>query len=254
MTTPSASHIVLIPSYNPGPQVTATVAAARQAWEPVWLVVDGSTDGTPETLTRLAVDDPGLRVLVLPRNQGKGAAVLHGLERALAEGYTHALIMDSDGQHPADFIPAFMAASRDRPEAMILGVPAFDADAPALRVKGRKISNFWANFETLWTGIADSLFGFRVYPMAPLVSVMRASRWMRRFDFDPEVVVRLRWRGVPAINLGAPVRYPSAEAGGISHFRYVRDNILLTWMHLRLLAEFLFRLPRLLGRRLSGRP
>lgn len=254
MNTASSRHIVLIPSYNPGPRVAATVAAARRAWEPVWLVVDGSTDGTAETLARLVADDPGLRVLMLPRNQGKGAAVLHGLELALAEGYTHALTMDSDGQHPAELIPAFMAASRERPEAMILGLPEFDASAPAVRVKGRRISNFWANLETLWTGIGDSLFGFRVYPIAPLVRIMRASRWMRRFDFDPEAVVRLRWRGVPAVNLSAPVRYPSAEEGGVSHFRYGRDNILLTWMHIRLLSEFLLRFPGLLARRFAGRP
>ena len=59
---------------------------------------------------------------------------------------------------------------------------------------------------------------------------------MRRFDFDPEAVVRMSWLGVPAVNLPAPVRYLSAAEGGVSHFHYGRDNLLLTWMHLRLLA------------------
>ncbi len=249
----SATHLVLIPSYNPGPKVFETVQAARAQWAPVWVVVDGSTDGTGEQLLAQAADDPGLEVVVLPQNQGKGAAVLEGISRAAALGYTHALTMDSDGQHPADLIPRFMEASAREPRAMVLGVPVFDADAPRLRVNGRKVSNWWANLETLWTGIGDSLYGFRVYPIAPLMAVMRRQRWMRRFDFDPEAVVRLCWAGVRPVNCPAPVRYFRAEEGGVSHFNYLRDNTLLTWMHTRLFLGFVLRLPVLAWRRLTRR-
>ena len=249
---PSATHIVLIPSYNPGARVHDTVSAARRHWNPVWIVVDGSTDGSAERLRQMAAQDAGLHVIVLPENGGKGAAVLHGLEQAAARGYTHALTMDSDGQHPADLIPAFMRTSEQAPGAMVLGKPVFDASAPSLRVKGRRVSNWWANLETLWCGIGDSLYGFRVYPIAPLCAVMRGQRWMRRFDFDPEAVVRLCWRGVKPVNLDAPVRYFGADEGGVSHFRYLRDNLLLTGMHARLLCGFALRLPLLLLRRLLG--
>jgi len=214
--------------------------------------VDGSTDGSGEGLQAMAADDAGLRVIVLPRNQGKGAAVLHGLELAAAEGFSHVLTMDSDAQHPADCIPAFMAASVKQPEGMVLGVPVFDASAPGLRVKGRRVSNWWANLETLWAGIGDSLFGFRVYPVMPLMQIMRGQRWMRHFDFDPEAVVRLCWRGVKPVNLPAPVRYYRADEGGVSHFRYGRDNALLTWMHTRLFIGFVLRLPMLLARRVRS--
>jgi glycosyltransferase involved in cell wall biosynthesis len=251
--TPSSTHVVLIPSYNPGPKVFDTVHAAREQWAPVWIVVDGSTDGTAAGLVSLAQGDPGLRVLVRQRNGGKGTAVLDGLQEALRHGFTHALVMDSDGQHPADRIPAFMAASAARPEAMVLGEPVFDASAPAIRVKGRRISNWWANCETLWAGIHDSLCGFRVYPIAALAREMRASLGMRRFDFDVEAAVRLSWRGLPALNLSAPIRYFSAAEGGVSHFNYWRDNVLLTSMHARLFFGFLIRLPWLLARRLAGR-
>ena len=248
----STSHLVLIPSYNPGEKVYETVRAARAQWAPVWVVVDGSTDGTAQGLQTLAQDDPDLRILILPRNQGKGAAVLHGLNEAAGQGFTHILTMDSDGQHPAELIPEFMAASRHNPQAMVLGVPVFDADAPALRVQGRKVSNGWANLETLWAGIGDSLYGFRVYPIKPLCQVMRGQRWMRRFDFDPEAVVRLCWRGVRPVNLPAPVKYLRADEGGVSHFNYLRDNILLTWMHARLMLGFLLRLPWLVLQRLGA--
>ena len=252
--TPSRTHLVLIPSYNTGRKVLETVRDARAHWSPVWVVVDGSTDGSAGLLQQLAAEDPGVRVLVLPHNQGKGAAVLHGLEQARAEGFTHALAMDADGQHPADLIPSFMAESMARPDAMILGRPVFDASAPLLRVRGRRVSNWWTNLETLGAGIADSLYGFRVYPVDGLIRVMRGQPWMRRFDFDTEAVVRLAWRGFTPLNVDAPVKYLTAEQGGVSHFRYGRDNVLLTWMHLRLMLEFLLRLPALLARRLAGRP
>ncbi|WP_354683672.1 glycosyltransferase family 2 protein [Cupriavidus necator] len=246
----SSTHLVLIPSYNPGQRLHDTLRAARAAWSPVWVVVDGSTDGSEQWLQAQAATDPGLRVLVLPTNQGKGAAVIHGIEAAAAEGFTHVLVMDSDGQHPAHLIPEFMAASQRQPDAMVLGRPIFDASAPRERVYWRRMSNFWSDLETLWAGIGDSLFGFRIYPIAPLRAVMDESHWMRRFDFDPEVAVRLCWQGVRPINLDAPVRYFGKREGGVSHFRYLRDNLLLTWMHLRLVAGFLLRLPMLVWRRL----
>jgi glycosyltransferase involved in cell wall biosynthesis len=251
---PSSTHLVLIPSYNTGPQVFDTVRAARAQWNPVWVVTDGSTDGTPQALRAMASADSGLKLMELPANQGKGAAVLHGLQMAQKLGFTHALTMDSDGQHPADLIARFMQTSINRPDTMVLGRPVFDATAPLLRVRGRRVSNGWTQLETLGAGIADSLYGFRVYPVAPLIAVMRHQPWMRRFDFDTEAVVRLAWRGVKPLNLDAPVKYLSAAQGGVSHFHYGRDNLLLTWMHLRLMLEFALRLPQLLWRRLRHLP
>ena len=247
----SGTHLVLIPSYNSGALVSDVVRTARRHWTPVWVVVDGSTDGTAAGLQEMAAGDPGLRVFVLPVNSGKGAAILHGLELAASAGFTHALTMDADGQHPAEAILDFMTTSMGTPDAMVLGVPAFAADAPKLRVQGRKVSNWFANLETLWLGIGDSLYGFRVYPIAPLRQVMRAQRWMRRFDFDPEAAVRLCWCGVRPINRLAPVTYLRPDQGGVSHFNYLRDNALLTWMHTRLLLGFLWRLPVLLRRRIG---
>jgi glycosyltransferase involved in cell wall biosynthesis len=254
MTAASTTHLVLIPSYNTGRTLLQTVRAARAQWSPVWVVIDGSTDGSAAGVRELAASDPGLKLIELGVNSGKGAAVLHGLQAARDAGFTHALTMDADGQHPADLIPTFMQASLQHLDSMVLGRPVFDASAPLLRVRGRKVSNWWTNLETLGAGIDDSLYGFRVYPVVDLIAVMRRQPWMRRFDFDTEAVVRLAWRGVAPINLAAPVKYLSADEGGVSHFRYGRDNVLLTWMHLRLMLEFVLRLPSLMLRRLTGRP
>lgn len=239
------THLVLIPSYNSGAKLLDTVREALAYWQPVWVVIDGSRDGSDTAVLSLAKRDANVRVIVCPHNRGKGAAVLEGLRAAAAEGFTHALTMDADGQHPAAAIPEFMADSIANPGAMILGVPVFDESAPRLRVIGRKVSNFWANLETLWSGVEDSLFGFRVYPIADLCAVMESTRWMRRFDFDPEAAVRLCWRGVRPISKPAKIRYLKREEGGVSHFRYLRDNLLLSWMHARLMLGFVLRLPAL---------
>ena len=68
---PSGTHLVLIPSYNPGPKVFATVRDALSQWAPVWVVIDGSTDQSAQALTAMAAAQPGLRVFVLPENRGK---------------------------------------------------------------------------------------------------------------------------------------------------------------------------------------
>ncbi|MEP2774320.1 MAG: glycosyltransferase family 2 protein [Luteolibacter sp.] len=234
---------VLIPSYNSGPLLRQTLAAVLAVWDDVFVVIDGSTDGSDKDLGEN--EHPGLRVHRLPENRGKGSAVLAGIKIAEKEGFTHALAMDADGQHPADHIGRFMDAGRSHPTALVLGKPVFGASAPNLRVQGRKISNWWANLETLWWGIDDSLFGMRLYPIAPLKKVFSQTFFARRFDFDPEVAVRLCWKGLPVINLPTPVKYLTAEEGGISQFRYLRDNALLTSMHIRLVLGALLRLPLL---------
>jgi glycosyltransferase involved in cell wall biosynthesis len=244
-----ARPLILIPSYNTGPILLQTVKSAIALGFPLWVVFDGSTDGSPQLLDELEIPkNQEFRTLFLPVNAGKGSAVMHGLREAIEAGYTHVLTMDADGQHPAASVAEYFRMSAAHPEAAVFGRPVFDAAAPALRVNGRKVSNFWANLETLGWGVDDSLFGMRLYPARDLLAVMESTGFARRFDFDPEVAVRLAWRGVPIINLPTPVRYPSKEEGGVSQFRYLRDNTLLTWMHLRLLAGFLCRLPLLATR------
>ena len=240
----SSTHLVIIPSFNSGRLLASTVVAARVYWAPVWIVIDGSTDDSAGVVETMAQTDPALRVLRLPQNRGKGAAVSQGLIAAWASGFTHALVMDADGQHPADRIPAFMATSAAAPNALVMGRPVFGDDAPWVRVTARRLCNWCAAAETL-RSVGDTLFGFRVYPIACLLSVMRASPGMQRFDFDPEAVVRLAWLGLPLIHLSTPVRYLSRAEGGISHFHYMRDNWLLIRMHLRLSLTANFRLARI---------
>jgi glycosyltransferase involved in cell wall biosynthesis len=237
--TRGGSHIVLIPAFNPGGLLARTVAEALEQWDDVWVVVDGSTDGSHERLGAGGPPRPGLRVIVRERRGGKGAAVLTGAAQAMAEGRTHALVMDADCQHPAGRIEAFMRESMASPQALVCGRPVFGPDAPWIRLAGRRISAWLVRAETLGRGAEDPLFGFRVYPLAALAAALAPTRGARGYDFDPEAAVRLAWRGVPAVNLDAPCVYVSKETGGVSHFRYFGDNVHMATMHIRLILSLL---------------
>jgi glycosyltransferase involved in cell wall biosynthesis len=250
MTLPSATHLVLIPSYNTGPRLVETVTAALAQWAPVWVVVDGSTDNSAAPVEAMAKHDDRLRVIVRSQNGGKGAAVATGVAEALAADFTHVLTMDSDGQHPADRIPAFMEASVAHSRAVVLGRPVFGPEVPLERLHGRKLSVGLARFEILGAGIDDPLFGFRVYPAAALQRALNSTRRARGFDFDPEVAVRLVWAGTPTVNLPASCRYLAKSEGGVSHFNYLRDNLKLIWLHTRLISQLLlWRWPSVLRQR-----
>ncbi len=208
-------------------------------WAPVWVVVDGSTDHSEHRLSEMAAAEPNLRVWVLPKNGGKGAAVLFGLREAQALGFTHVLTLDSDGQHPTASIAEFMQASLASPNSMVLGEPVFDHSAPRLaRQEAAKYRTGGPTSRRCGPASTTRCLAFASIPSSALISVMRRQPWMRRFDFDVEAVVRLCWRGVQPINLPAPVRYFRPEEGGVSHFHYGRDNALLTWMHFRLFLDF----------------
>ncbi len=245
MPQPSRTHVILIPSFNSGDQLPRVLAGAAARWLPICVIVDASTDGSAEPVRALAAQEPAIHLLELAENAGKGGAVLEGLRFAAGRGFSHALVMDADGQHGAESIEPFMRRSIEAPDAMILGVPVFGADAPIERVKGRRIGNWWAKFSTLGGAIQDSLFGFRVYPIRQTLAILERIRTARRFDFDTEIAIRLYWAGVRPINIPVRVFYPQKRDGGVTHFRYVRDNLLLIGTHTRLVLGMLARLPRL---------
>ena len=243
---------VVIPSYNSGPLLEQTVRAVMAVWQPVIVVIDGTTDGGDAPVIRLAQEEPGLHVLAQNGNTGKGAAVFAAFNYAVDRGLTHAAVVDADGQHdPAD-LPKFMDTAKEHPLALIMGVPEFGDDAPVSHILGHHLANFFAKIESLRPRLGDSLFGLRVYPILAAIKALRRIRGGRRFDFDTQLAVRLPWLGVPTLNLPARVHYPPKPR--IRHFRYLRDNLLLFRVHLWLLLRAPFVWPRLLFRRLTGAP
>lgn len=239
----------IVPVYNHGATVGATVAALAGHDLPIYLVDDGSDAATATVLDQLAAAIKQVRLVRRTANGGKGAAVMSGIRAAFADGLTHALQIDADGQHALADIPDFLAAGKAAPQALICGVPEYDASVPKGRLYGRYATHVWVWIETLSFAIQDSMCGFRVYPLAPVHRLINEANLGTRMEFDIEVLVRLFWRGVRIINRPTRVTYPK---DGISHFHLWRDNLRISWTHTRLVFGMLWRLPLLLARRLGG--
>ena len=238
----------IIPVYNHERAVARVVAAVRAAQLPCLLVDDGSSAACARELDRLAAITPQTWLLRLPRNQGKGAAMLAGFREAAARGHTHGLQVDADGQHALGDIPRFVADAGEHPGALVCGRPLFDASMPAVRRYGRYLTHGLVWLNTLSFDIPDSLCGFRVYPLESVLELAAREYIGRRMDFDVEIIVRLYWRGVPLRWIPTAVTYP---LDGVSHFRMIRDNGRMIALQVRLTCGMLLRLPRLLARKLA---
>ena len=243
---------IVIPYHNHPGAIGQVVAALRPLGLPCRIVDDGSDAPSQEVLAQLIqrenARESWLTLQRLDVNQGKGAAVMAGCDAALAQGFTHALQIDADGQHDVNDVPRLLELARARPRALISGQAVYDDSVPRSRLYGRYITHFWVWVNTLSFEIRDSMCGLRVYPLAAASAIWRKHRIGRRMDFDTEIMVRLSWSGVPVINVPTRVTYPM---DGVSHFRMLRDNVFISAMHTRLFFGMLWRLPLLLGRRLA---
>ena len=248
---PAFRVCAVVPVYDHERAIGTVVDGVRVAGLPCLLVDDGSGPACAHELDRIVAAHrgatPGVTLIRRAANGGKGAAVSDGLRAALAAGYTHALQVDADGQHALEDIPRFLAEGAAHANALVCGQPAFDASIPRSRFYFRYLTHVLVWVHTLSLAVRDSMCGFRLYPLAPVVAMLDAERAGSRMDFDIEVVVRLHWRGLPMRWITTRVTYPE---DGVSHFRMLFDNALITRLHARLFLGMLWRAPRLLARRL----
>jgi uncharacterized protein (DUF2062 family) len=232
---------VVIPVYNHGLTVQRVVRDALAAF-PVIAVNDGSTDETPAMLAA----EPGLTVITLPRNQGKGAALRAGFAKAAALGFTHVITMDADGQHPTQALAGFAAACQREPGAFIVGVRDLkQARAPWARRATNALSNFWFRFET-GVRLADTQCGYRAYPLAAVGQLRLTAE---RYAFEVEILVKAAWAAIPLLPQPVEADY-AAPTSRLSHFHPWRDMAAMSWLHSRLATQ-VFCVPAAL-RRLSA--
>jgi glycosyltransferase involved in cell wall biosynthesis len=241
---------VVIPVYNHEHAIGNVLAQVLVQGLPVILVDDGCSAACAAVLDGLAAAHPDRVALERHAvNQGKGGAVLTGFERAARDGYSHVLQVDADGQHSVADLPRFLAAARAAPHAVIAGYPLYDESVPALRLYARYLTHVWVWINTLSLAIRDSMCGFRVYPVAPVLALARRRRLGLRMNFDIEILVRLYWDGLAIVNLPTRVGYPE---DGVSHFKAWTDNVLISRLHMTLFLGMLPRIPSLLVRTWRG--
>ena len=233
----------LIPVYRHGESASLLAEKLAAFRLPIIMVDDGNDAETKALLAEAAERIPGLVLVSLKKNTGKGGAVTKGLEKAAEIGLSHVFQIDADGQHDTGKIAFFLDESKRNPDRVICGCPEFDDTVPKSRIKGRKISNFWAAVTTLSNELIDVLCGFRIYPVKPALRIAGNPFVDKRMGFDPEILVRLYWNKVFPVYHPVKTCYPP---DGISNFRVVRDNILISFMFTRLSIGMLLRLPILL--------
>ncbi len=243
------SAAVVIPVYNHGAAAVRTVLAVRALGLPCIVVDDGSEPICAARLDDVATQ-PAVTLVRLARNQGKGGAVMAGCREAAQQRYTHAVQIDADGQHDVRDIPAFLELARNNPNSVVTGTPVYDTSVPRSRLIGRYATHIWVWINTLSLDIRDSMCGFRVYPLPPVLDLIDSVHVARRMEFDFDILVRLHWRGVAILNRPTAVTYPQ---DGVSHFRLWRDNVLISRMHARLFFGMLVRLPVLIWRKTMAR-
>jgi len=241
---------VLIPTYNHTAALEGIVAFLCRQGLPVIVIDDGNELGAARSIAAICAAHEGVELLRRDVNGGKGAAVLDGIARAEARGFTHALQIDADGQHDLARVTDLLALARAHPHALVTGEPVYDETVPRSRRIARWITHVWVAVNTLSFRIVDSMCGFRIYPVAETLAVVRAAHVAKRMAFDTEILVRLVWRGAEVVTLPVAVTYP---AGNHSNFAMWDDNLRLSGMHAKLFFLMLARLPGLLFDRLSGR-
>ncbi|HEX7381446.1 MAG TPA: glycosyltransferase family 2 protein [Nevskiaceae bacterium] len=230
---------IVIPYFRHEGAIGGLLARLRPHGVPCWIVDDGSGGASAAAVRGLAETQPDwLHLLVLPENRGKGAAVHAGFTAAAAAGRTHALQIDADGQHDAADVPRLLAVAATTPDAVIAGVPIYDQTIPAVRYYGRRLTHWLVWLQTGSRDLRDTMCGFRVYPLASTLRVWARTPVGARMDFDTEILVRLYWAGLQVFNVPTRVTYP---ADGVSHYRYMRDNLRMIWLHCRLLGGMVRR-------------
>ncbi len=237
---------IIIPVYNHPETIGNLIVAIRAFDLPCVLVNDGSSEECSRLLQSIAITEKSwLTLYERPNNGGKGAAVIDGLRLAIRQGYTHALQLDADGQHCVEDIGRFIHVTQNHSNKLILGQPLFDRSIPKIRLYGRKITCFWIWVNTLSFAIADGMCGFRIYPLPEVDRLMKRTKLGQRMDFDIDIAVRLYWQGVDVLNIYTRVEYPK---DGLSHFRMIHDNLLISLKHTQLFFGMLRRSPGLVWR------
>ena len=248
LSTPSWRPCIIVPVYDQPMQLEAVLNRLKTFSTPIILVDDGSHEPTKSLCDKLA--PLCARVVHLPKNEGKGGAVMAGFKVAGKLGFTHALQVDADGQIDISELPAFFRLSQKHPSELICGYPKYDKTVPKTRLWGRCLTNFWCSVNSLSLSIVDAMCGLRIYPLDLTLDVCSNTSLGKRMEFDPEILVRLLWAGVRLRNVPVAVTYPK---DGVSHFHPFGDNARISLMHTRLFIRMATTFPIIIWSRIVGR-
>ncbi|MEP7255715.1 MAG: DUF2062 domain-containing protein [Ferruginibacter sp.] len=228
---------VIIPTYNNAATLAGVIEDVNRYCNQVIVVNDGSTDNTVDVVQSF----PSVQFISYSKNVGKGWALRKAFKYAAEKGYKYAITIDSDGQHFAKDLSAFLDKIEEAPDSIIIGARNMgQASVPGGSSFGNKFSNFWFKVET---GIScpDTQSGYRLYPLESLKNMRFISR---KYEFEIEVLVRAAWKGVRVGSVPVTVYYAPKEER-VSHFRPYKDFFRISILNtILVLISFLYIKPR----------
>jgi len=235
---------VIIPTYNNAGTIIDVIRSVSEHCDDILVVCDGPTDGTEE-LVRQCVTP--VHVIAYQPNKGKGTALVTGFREALKLGFRYAITLDSDGQHYADDIPAFVQTIAEHPDALLIGSRGLKHDnMPQKNTFANKFSNFWFTVQT-GKKLPDTQTGYRLYPLRKMGKMRLITS---RYEAELEMLVRSAWRNISIIPIPIKVYYPPQEER-VSFFRpgkdFTRISILNTFF---CFAAILYGYPSMLIRKI----
>lgn len=218
---------VIVPTYNNDGTLKTVINQLLEYTDDLLVINDGSTDSTPTILESYR---DRITIITHEQNQGKGKALRNGFASALEKGYHYAITIDSDGQHFASDLPAFLDAIEQAPNSLIIGARNMTQEnVPGKSSFGNKFSNFWFWVET-GIKLIDTQSGYRLYPIWQMKGLRFATS---KFEFEIEAIVKAAWRGIKVFNIPIKVHYEPGKKR-ISHFRpfqdFTRISILNTFL------------------------
>ena len=242
-------YCFIIPIYNHPQKLEELIDALEQYNFPIILIDDGSDHECKKTILALLNSNNHLILHTHEINQGKGAAVMKGLNEANKLSFSHGIQIDADFQHDVDDVQKFVHQADAHPKALICGIPIYDESVPKSRFYSRYLTHVWVWINTLSTEIKDSMCGYRVYPLDSSIKLINDVNISTRMNFDTDIIVRLKWRNTKIINVSTKVVYHDDVP---SNFRLFKDNVGISITHGKLFFGMLVRLPMLLKRKIYG--
>lgn len=243
---------VIIPTYNNKGTIWQVVEDVCEYCHDIFVVCDGPTDGTLDLLQeRLAASvKVNVNLISYMPNKGKGTALVTGFREALKLGFQYAITLDSDGQHYASDIPAFIEQIALMPNTLIIGSRGLrHENMPQKNTFANKFSNFWFTVQT-GKKLPDTQTGFRLYPLKKMGKMRLLTS---RYEAELELLVRSAWRNIDIIPLPIRVYYPPAEER-VSHFRPAKDFTRISLLNTFFcFAAILYGYPSMLIRKLFSR-
>lgn len=227
----AATLCALIPAFREERHIAAVVRGVlAQGLHPV--VID---DASPDA-TSINAQAAGAIVLHHPLNRGKGAALRTGFRYAMEHGYSRVFTLDGDGQHDPTDVPAFCAAMREDPTAVLIGCRMSETSTMPLirRLTNRFMS--WLLSRMIGQRVPDTQCGFRSYPIASLPMILDGSA---RYEAESEVLIRLSRAGYRIVSVPVRTIYGD-ERSKINPFA---DTVRFFAMLLRLRRKRVFKRP-----------